>query len=53
MSDPKKELPSAEYSLKSISWHLKTLVEEMKKLRDGLCEAIPGFKQHPEERELF
>jgi hypothetical protein len=27
-----KELPSVEYSLKSISWHLKVMVEEVKKL---------------------
>ena len=34
----KKDLPSTEYSLKSISWHLKTLVEEAKKIREALVE---------------
>lgn len=38
MVEPTKELPSTEYSLKSISWHLKTLVEEMKKLNDILSK---------------
>ncbi len=29
-----KELPSIEYSLKSISWHLKTLADDVHKLRE-------------------
>jgi hypothetical protein len=41
MSDEKKELSSTEYSLKSISWHLKTLVEEIKKLQDILVNRLP------------
>lgn len=39
MSQEKKDLPSVEYSLKSISWHLKCHVEEQKKLYD-LMEKI-------------
>ena len=39
MSDDKKALPTVEYILKSISWHLKTLVEEIKKLRESLALA--------------
>lgn len=35
MSEP-KELKSAEAYLSSISWHLKTLVEEIKKMRETL-----------------
>jgi hypothetical protein len=41
MSDDKKELPSTEYSLKSISWHLKCLVEEAKKISTALVKIMP------------
>jgi hypothetical protein len=44
MTEPKKELPSSEYSLKSISWHLKTLVEEIKKLNESLVKVLGGNK---------
>lgn len=37
-----KEPPSIEYSLKSISWHLKTLVEELKKLND-IARQLPSL----------
>ena len=34
--EERKEPPSVEASLRSISWHLKCLVEEMKKATDLL-----------------
>lgn len=33
---PKKELPSTEYSLKSISWHLKTFSDMTKSVDETL-----------------
>lgn len=38
--DQKKDLPSVEYSLKSISWHLKCHIEEQKKLNAHLEKLI-------------
>lgn len=34
-----KQLPTVEYSLKSMSWHLKCIVEEIKGLRQDLNQA--------------
>lgn len=31
-----KPMPTIEYSLKSISWHLKTIVEEIRLLREDM-----------------
>lgn len=36
MTAPTKELPSTEYSLKSISWHLKTIAEQLIKLNETI-----------------
>lgn len=35
--EEKKEVPTAEVSLRSISWHLKCLVEEFKALRQEIA----------------
>jgi hypothetical protein len=34
--EEKREIPTAEASLRSISWHLKCLVEEVKALKQDL-----------------
>lgn len=40
--EERKEPPTAEKSLNNISWHLKTLVEEIRKLREDLAKYVPG-----------
>ena len=47
-----KQLPSTEYSLKSISWHLKTLVEELKALNAGIAKMSKAQQQRGDE-DLF
>lgn len=39
MSEP-REMPSVEFSLKSVSWHLKTIAEELKKCNDFLSVIV-------------
>lgn len=34
------QLPSTEFSLKSVSWHLKVIAEEMKALNQNLCTLL-------------
>lgn len=47
MSDDKKELPSLEYSLKSISWHMKCLVEVLNKIERRMEDAASGNSAMP------
>lgn len=46
MADP-KELPSTEYSLKSISWHLKCMVDEQKKHSELIAEVVALLRNAP------
>lgn len=39
--EERKEPPSAEASLRSMSWHLKCLVEEIKSIKQDLSSLIP------------
>jgi hypothetical protein len=46
-----KAPPTAEKSLNNISWHLKTLVEEMKKFNDAMLNMQNSQKER--ERPMF
>jgi hypothetical protein len=47
-----KEMPTTEYSLKSISWHLKVLVEEMKAL-NGAIAVLVKSKGNQRDNDVF
>ena len=47
-----KQLPSTEYSLKSISWHLKTATEELKNLNAILVKMMELEKAKSTKNEF-
>jgi uncharacterized protein YdaU (DUF1376 family) len=56
-SDP-KPLPSTEYSLKNLSWHLKTISENLAKLTEHLTGQSTaahsrGQRQQPQQNQQY
>jgi hypothetical protein len=50
MSYPEKPMPSTEYSLKSISWHLKEISESLKTITRIAIEAMAKSQISPQNK---